>query len=448
MENIEKKSSENENNFVPAVVTPSKKRRRGVFFVAGFIIVTFLISATSGAIFGFIASKSGVEVLGNLRSGNFEEIFSARSENPGVIRQSIIQEDSAVIEVVKKTSPAVVSIVITKDISNVRSFGFPDFFGDPFDFFNDNGSGGTQQQQQQQKVGGGTGFFITDDGMIVTNRHVVEDSNASYTVVTNDNQEYPARVLAVDPVNDIAVIKVDGNGFSTLSMGNSDDIQIGQTVVAIGNSLAQFSNTVSRGIISGLGRNVTAGGNLGGQTERLTNIIQTDAAINPGNSGGPLLNINGDVIGINVAIAQGAQNIGFAIPSNQVKKISDQVKETGRISTPFIGVRYIPVNDDLQKENDLPYNYGNLIIRGEKMTDFAVIPGSPADKAGIVENDIILEVNGEKIEDDGGKSLLDLISKYKVGDTVKLKVWHRGEIKEVRLTLEERRQQNVQSSRR
>lgn len=432
MENMENKNNQ-------ADVLPEKRVKSGrIFFATIIILITIFVSAASGAFFGFLASKSGSQILDGLRLGKSGGLASSQ---PDIIKQSIIQEDSAVIDVVKKASPAVVSIVISKDVPMIRNFGgIPDFFSDPFDFFgqNNRGNGSSGEGTQREKVGGGTGFFITGDGMIITNRHVVDDSSASYTVVASDDKEYAARVLAVDPVNDIAVIKIDGSGFSTLNLGDSNSAQIGQTVVAIGNSLGQFSNTVSRGIISGLQRNLTAGGRSG-QTERLSNIIQTDAAINPGNSGGPLLDINGDVIGLNVAIAQGAQSIGFAIPSNQVKTVADQVKATGKISTPFIGVRYIPVDESLQKENNLPYNYGNLITRGERMTDFAVIPGSPADKAGLAENDIILEINGEKIDDSKGTGLSSLISKYNVGETITLKIWHKGETKDVKVTLEERK---------
>lgn len=290
---------------------------------------------------------------------------------------------------------------------------------------------------QKQKIGAGTGFIITSDGMIVTNKHVVADSAADYTVLTNDGKEHPAKVLARDPINDIAVIKIDGTNYSTLSFGDSNSLKIGQTAIAIGNSLGEFSNTVSKGIISGLKRNLTAGGGLG-DSEKLTNIIQTDAAINPGNSGGPLLDISGKVIGINVAIAQGAQNVGFALPASQVQKITDQVKTTGKISTPYLGVRYIPVDDALQKQIKLPFNYGVMILRGQTMTDFAVIPGSPADKAGLVENDVILEVNGQKV--DANNSLVDLLSKFNVGDEVTLKVWHKGDTKNVTVKLEERAQ--------
>lgn len=243
-----------------------------------------------------------------------------------------------------------------------------------------------------------------------------------------------AKVLAKDPINDVAVIKIEGSDYATLNFGDSDSLKIGQTAIAIGNSLGEFSNTVSKGIISGLKRNLTAGGGTG-EAEQLKNIIQTDAAINPGNSGGPLLNISGDIIGINVAMAQGAQNIGFAIPSNQIKKIVDQVQKTGKISTPYLGVRYIPIDEAIQKENDLPFGYGVLVVRGQKITDFAVVPGSPADKAGLVENDILLEINGTKI--DSENSLTDIIAKFNVGDTVSLKIWHKGETKNISVALAE-----------
>jgi len=397
---------------------------------------TILISAVVGGIFGFMGGNIAPKTAGILGS-KFPQVFSGNSKNQSgtVTRQTVIQEDSGVIDVVKQSTPAVVSIVISKDVPKI-----PDFFSDPFNFFDPfGGSGNSGQSQggtQKKRIGGGSGFFITADGMIVTNKHVVSDPAADYTVITTDNKEHSAKVLARDPINDIAVIKIDGSDYPILSLGDSDSLQIGQTVIAIGNSLGEFSNTVSRGIVSGLKRNLTASGGLG-QSEQLTNIIQTDAAINPGNSGGPLLDISGEVIGINVAIAQGAQNVGFALPSNQIKKVIDQVKTTGKISTPYIGLRYIPVDETLQKENNLPFSYGALVLRGQNLTDFAVVPGSPADKAGIVENDIVLEINGTKIDENN--SLSSLISQYNVGDQIKLKVWHKGETKEVTVKLEERK---------
>jgi serine protease Do len=273
--------------------------------------------------------------------------------------------------------------------------------------------------------------------MIITNKHVVSDLNAEYTVITNDGKEYSARVLARDVNKDIAIIKIDGENFPTLPLGDSDALRIGQTVIAIGNSLGEFSNSVSKGIISGLRRNITAGSGFG-ESEKLSDIIQTDAAINSGNSGGPLLDISGNVIGVNVAMAQGAENIAFSIPVNQIKKIVDQVKSTGKISTPFLGVRSITVNKQIQSENNLSFDYGALIARGEKITDFAVLPGSPADKAGFVENDIILEINGTKIDEKN--SLTDIISGFNVGDTIKVKIWHKGETKNIQVKLEERTQ--------
>jgi S1-C subfamily serine protease len=417
-----------EKNDIPQNSSP-KNNSTKIITIA--LVLAVILSSFFGTVFGFLAGNISQKMSG----GKLSQLFSPSSspENSEAVKQKIVAEDSAIIDVVNKTSPAVVSIVITKDIPKARSFfNFPGFF-DPF------GSGQSGQNQggtQKQEIGGGSGFLVTADGMVVTNKHVVSDLSADYTVITNDGKEHPAKVLALDPVNDVAVIKIDGTGYPTLNFGDSGNLQIGQTVIAIGNSLGEFSNTVSRGIISGLRRNLTAGSGLG-DTERLTNIIQTDAAINPGNSGGPLLDINGNIIGINVAMAQGAQNVGFAIPSNQIKKVVDQIKTTGKISTPYIGVRYIPVTADIQKSNNLPYGYGILVARGTQITDLAVIPGSPADKAGIQENDIILELNGTKIDDQN--SLSDLISQHNVGDTVTLKVWHKGETKDVSVTLEERK---------
>jgi len=282
-------------------------------------------------------------------------------------------------------------------------------------------------------VGGGSGFIVSKDGLILTNKHVVSDENAEYTVLTNEGEKIPAKVLARDPFQDIAILKVEKTSLPTVVLGDSDQLDIGQTVIAIGNALGEFRNTVSVGVISGLKRNVTASG--GGVSEEIENVIQTDAAINPGNSGGPLLNLRGEVIGVNVAMASGAENIGFSLPINIAKKSIKDVEEKGKISYPFLGIRYVLINKDIQKQNNLSVDYGALIQRGEKVGDLAVIPGSPADKAGIQENDIILEMNGQKITEDN--PLAKMVQKYKVGDEITLIILHKGAEKTAKVILEE-----------
>jgi len=403
--------------------------------ITAIIILTIFLSSVFGAAFGFMSSQMADFVFSKVLNKDSD------SKKETIIgKQKVIQEESAVIDVVEKASPAVVSIVITKDVPKFKNFfESPDDLDSLFEFFNRGWSNRQRQEEpetEKQKIGGGSGFIVSSDGMIVTNKHVVEDTEADYTVITGDGKEYSAKVLARHPSVDVAIIKIEGDNFPILELGNSDNLKIGQTAIAIGNPLGEFSNSVSRGIVSGLKRDLVAGSGWG-RTERLSNIIQTDAAINPGNSGGPLLNISGQAIGVNVAMAQGAENIGFALPINEVKKTIQQVKDNGKISIPFLGVRYIILNKSIQKENDLPFDYGALVLRGEKITDLAVIPGSPADKAGIVENDIILEINGEKITEKN--QLNDLIVKYSVGDEITLKIWHKGKEKEVKVKLEERK---------
>lgn len=406
------------------------------FFVLAIVLASFF-----GAIFGFM-SAGATAVFSSKVGQKIEQYFPKLINNDSkkqANKQQVLVEDSAVIDVVKKSSPAVVSIIISKDIPNYsNNFNdfFDQFFGNPYG--SGNGSEGSQGGTTQKEVGGGSGFFITSDGLILTNRHVVSDATASYTVVTNDGNKYPAKVLARDPARDVAVIKVEGNNFPILTMGDSDSLQIGQTTIAIGNSLGEFANSVSRGIVSGLRRNLEAGSGLG-SSERLTDVIQTDAAINSGNSGGPLIDIQGNVIGINVAMAQGAQNVGFALPINQATRLIEQAKGGAKISIPFLGVRYMPIDASVQKEAQLPFEYGVLVLRGSKMTDLAVVPGSPADKAGIVENDIILEVDGKKLNEDN--QLSDIVAKHNVGDTLTLKVWHKGQTKDVQVKLQESTQQ-------
>ncbi len=398
-----------------------------------------IIVVLAALLLGFVGGALGSAVMPYLQKRFSHTVATTQNVSMSQGQERILSEDSAVVNTVDATSPGVVSVVISQDVPKLRGstgpFGFPFFF--PFgNGGQDMGSGNMGGGTEKQTVGQGSGFIVSSDGMIVTNRHVVQETNADYTVITSDGKEHSAKVLARDPNNDIALIKIEGQDFHALDLGSSEDIKVGQTVIAIGNSLGEFSNTVSKGIVSGLQRNLVAGSGQG-DSERLRNIIQTDAAINPGNSGGPLLDVSGRVVGVNVAMAQGAQNIGFALPINQVKQIIDQVQKTGKISTPFLGIRYVILNDTLQKSENLPFNYGALILRGDKMTDFAVIPGSPADKAGLMENDIILEADGTKI--DQNHQVADVVASHRVGDEITFKVWHKGDTKEVKMKLEERK---------
>jgi serine protease Do len=347
-----------------------------------------------------------------------------------------IDYEKAVVAAVKKASPAVVAITISKNVPIIENCPgaspfsdlppeFRQFFGgDNSQFSVPCDSGKTQLQE----IGGGSGFIISSDGVILTNKHVVADKNASYIVFTNDGKKYDAKVLARDPSQDLAVIKIGASNLTPVEIGDSDSVELGQTAIAIGNALGEFRNTVSVGVISGLSRTVTAGGSEFG-TETIEGVIQTDAAINPGNSGGPLLNLRGQVIGINTAIASDAQNIGFAIPINRAKRDIKSVQSNGKIEVPFLGVRYIVITPDVKEKQKLPVDYGAL-VRGSDAGP-AVAPGSPAAKAGIQAEDIILEVNGVKIDAD--HSLANEISKYNVGDIVHLKINRGG--KEVTLNV-------------
>jgi serine protease Do len=306
---------------------------------------------------------------------------------------------------------------------------FQQFFGDRGFQFSQPCEKGTKKQD----VGGGSGFIISSDGLILTNKHVVSDTGADYTVLTNDGKKYDAKILARDPVQDLAVIKIDAADLPVVALGNSDSIKLGQTAIAIGNALGEFRNTVSVGSISGLSRSVTASGGSFG-SEVLQNVIQTDAAINPGNSGGPLLNLKGEVIGINTAMASGAQNIGFAIPINQAKRDIQSVKTTGSIKIPYLGVRYIAVTVDIAKSQKLPVDYGAL-VRGTQDGP-AVIKDSPAAKAGLQAEDVILEVNGVRVNEDN--SLGSLIQRHNIGDTITLNVRRGDKTLDVSVTLAER----------
>lgn len=333
--------------------------------------------------FGLIGGLAGGILVGRL--GNHSSIMGTATKS------AVVQETSAVTDVVKKVSPSVVSI--TAESTGVSFFG------------------------PQTQESAGTGMILTEDGLILTNKHVVPDDNATYSVFTADGKEYKnAKVVSRDPLNDIAFLRISAHGLKPIELGDSGSLVVGQPVVAIGNALGQFNNTATQGIISGLGRPLTAGSESGG--ESLTNLIQTDAAINPGNSGGPLVNLAGQVIGMNTAIAGNAQNIGFSIPIAEIKGDISSVESKGKVVRAYLGVRYVDITSDFASQNNLKVTSG-AYVSGDN-TNPAIVPGSPADKAGVQDGDIITKVNDQTI--DPNHSLTSLISQRQVGDKVTLTV--------------------------
>jgi len=355
---------------------------------------------------------------------------------------SNISSEQAIINVVKDASPSVVSIVISKNVPVYEEQYINPFGSDsPFSFLIPQQ---VQKGTQLQEVGAGSGFIVSADGLVLTNKHVVSDNQAGYTVYTSEGQKYEAKVLALDPVQDLAVIKIsrpsgtpsnDGAVFKPVKLGDSSGIQLGQTAVAIGNALGQFSNTISVGIVSGLQRTISASDQAGSLSETLEGIIQTDAAINSGNSGGPLLNLKGEVIGINTAMAQGAQSIGFALPINLAKKDIEQVARTNKIIYPFLGVRYVLIDDTVKQKYKLSVNDGALVLKGTN-GEPAVTAGSAAAKAGIKEKDVIMSINGEKIT--AKNSMATIIQKFNAGDKVTLHILRNSEEQDIEVTLGER----------
>ncbi len=348
------------------------------------------------------------------------------------------QEELQTIDVVRRASPAVVSIVISKELSTrAPDDFFTDLFNDRFFFAPSAPTSprtATSTPKQRLRIGGGSGFLVAADGYIVTNKHVVDDKEAEYTVVLQDGRQFPGKVLAVDPTLDLAILKIDGSDFPFIALGDSDRLEIGQTVIAIGNALSEFQNTVTKGIVSGVNRRLVAGTRTA--TEIIEGAIQTDAAINPGNSGGPLIDLRGEVVGVNTAISENAQSLGFALPIDVVKQAVESVKRTGKIVRPWIGVRYVQIDQELADKEHLPKPYGVLIQPGTTASDSAIVPGSPAEKAGLKDKDVILEVNGQQLDET--HSLAAVVTRFAPGDVLELKVWRAGKEQLIRVTLEER----------
>lgn len=344
----------------------------------------------------------------------------ASSENTGALSR-----EDAVVKVVKDISPAVVSVIASKDLPVIEQTYIDPFGGDSFlkGLFPDlRVPQYTQKGTQKQQISSGTGFFVDSSGLLLTNKHVVSDLAADYTIVMNDGKKFSVKVLARDPLQDLAILKVGDKSapksFPSISLGDSSSANIGQTVIAVGNALGEFRNTVSVGIISGLNRNIVAQGSPYGP-EDLEGLIQTDAAINPGNSGGPLVDLKGSVIGMNSALAQGGQNIGFALPINIAKKDIKQVEQFGKIRYPYLGIRYSETDKGLTVESG----------GGTDGNQVGVELNSPASKAGIQEGDTILMTR---------KEFLNLLNSREVGDIVNLKILRKGVTITVSVTLGER----------
>lgn len=344
-------------------------------------------------------------------------------------------QHSDVIDVVDAVNPSVVSIVISKDVPKMEKILGQGGQTSPFGFFGMNIPQYQQNGTEKKEIGGGSGFIVSEDGYVVTNAHVVSDKEAEYTVLLNSGKTYVATVVAADSALDVAVLKIDASGLPFIEFGDSDMVKAGQSVIAIGNALGQFRNTVSVGVISGLARSITAGGGMQG-SEFLSDVLQTDAAINPGNSGGPLLDLSGKVIGMNVATSGGGENISFALPSNMVHSTVDSIRKNGRVVFAFLGVRYTMLDAEYAKANGISVEKGALVQRGDNGKTIAVVPGSPADKAGIEENDILTEIDGVVLDDTHPLSLV--LHKKAVGDTITIKLLHDGAEKTITAVLEER----------
>lgn len=344
---------------------------------------------------------------------------------------------SPFIETIKKVMPAVVSINISKSLEEIEKEIPPELWRLlPFEQHHLDIPDEMIDPRGKVKIGGGSGFIVDPSGIILTNKHVIIDPKAEYTVITDDDKTFKAKVLARDPINDVAILKIDGKKLSFVELGDSSNLELGEEVLAIGNALGMFKNTVSSGIISGLARSIKAATAPQSPMQELRGLIQTDAAINPGNSGGPLVNLDGKAIGINTAIVFGAQNLGFTIPINYAKRDLSDLKEHGRIKRPLLGLRYIAIDENLKNKMKLPVDYGALVL-GQQPIAQAVIPDSPADKAGMKEKDIIIAIDGKKLS--SATTIQDILEEKEVKDIIVLTIIRNGKKIDKKITLAERK---------
>lgn len=364
-------------------------------------------------LFVFVATFGALVLIGLGTAGG---ILIARSTSPNASpsltstadgNATVTQAESSIASVAEKVGPSVVSIVTQTQTTSSYS--------------------GTTSGEAA-----GTGIIVSKDGYVMTNNHVIEDAKSVSVVDSVGNLYEDVTVVGRDPLNDIAFLKIKSDKtFTAATLGSSSTLRTGQQVVAIGNALGQYSNSVTSGIISGTGRPVTASSGTGTTTESLTDLIQTDASINPGNSGGPLVNMAGQVIGINTAIVEDANGIGFAIPINSTKGVLASVLETGKVSRSFLGVSYLTVTPDVAREYKLSVNVGAYVYSSGSTN--AVSSGSPADKAGIKQGDVITKINDETVGTQG--SLSSILGEYRPGDKITITYLRDGKESTVTLNL-------------
>lgn len=386
------------------------------------IAASFLLGSITGSAFGVLFAIS------------LNSKYYPWREAPAVAARAepVSAEDRQVIEAVRKVAPSVVSIVVSKDVSKLYNstgaFPFEEYFGFPSPQVQ------APKPGEKRQIGGGTGFVISADGLILTNRHVVADAEAEYEAVLSDGRVLPAKVAAVDSVLDIAVLKIEAQGLAVAPLGESSKLEAGETVIAIGNALSEYSNSVTKGVISGINRRVVAGDGFG-DSEIIEEALQTDAAINPGNSGGPLVSLRGEVVGVNTAVNRSGQSIGFAIPIDAARIVIDSYKEQGRIVRPWLGVRYVMLTPESAKANGLEATSGALVVGGGAGEGAAVAAGSPAEKAGLKAGDVLLDVDGAALGVD--HPLSSVIARKRAGDVVTIRLLREKTEMSVQATLAE-----------
>ena len=403
------------NNKRPALRTFKNKKHLLYVAISVGVVFMILISAVVGGLIAVYINPNAYSFLGepafqrNIQDQNNEQVAQP------YLPQTTTEE--RITQIGEESIASVVAIVATKDLPT-----FEQCFISPFPGFSipDQCPTGTTESR---RTGSGSGFVVADN-IILTNKHVVADRDAKYSIITSENKTLDAEVVTRDPIEDLALLRVENLNLPSVQLGDSDNITIGQIVIAVGNALGQFENSFSLGIISGLKRTIIASDGFGSRNDTLQEIIQTDAAINPGNSGGPLFNLSGDVIGVNVAYAAQANSIAFAVPINRIKSTLQQVMETGTVQYPFLGISYISISPQVKEEYDLPLDNGAFIINQDPRNP-AILQDSSAQKIGLQNRDIITHINNTPINENN--PLSSVLRTYAVEDQIQIRVHRQGE---------------------